>query len=175
MIVCSMFLTFPRTVSSRCASDNAGQPTRCAVSALFAYEQGPESVAEAGSASINAEAICGAHVIYDCLERLVDSESLADALANVDNLDEPELFEALDKPAYYPLRVANHFGMPCHIKQGLPVACLILKHTSDFKSAVRDNVRCGGDSCGRSVAVGAVATLVVCVPYAMRTKLDQIN
>ena len=160
-------------------SDDDQLPALCAVSALFAYEQGLESVAKAVSVtSINAEAISGARVLYDCLARLIDGESLADALENSANLAEPALaellIEALNKRTYDPLGIANHFGMPCHIKQGLPVAWHILKHAPNFETAVRDNIRCGGDSCGRSMAVGSVAACVFGVPDVMRTKLERI-
>ena len=166
-------------ISEASGSDDDQLPALCAVPALFAYEQGIESVNNAVSVtSINAEATSGARVLYDCLQRLVEGKSLTDALTNSAHLAEPALakllIEALDKPSYDPLGVANHFGMPCHIKQGLPVAWHILKHATDFESAVRDNVRCGGDSCGRSMAVGSVAALVFGVPDAMRAKLDRI-
>ena len=166
-------------ISEASGSDDDQLPALCAVSALFAYEQGIEIVDKAVSVtSINAEAISGARVLYDCLDRLTDGESIADALTNSAGLAEPALakllIEALEKPAYDPLGIANHFGMPCHIKQGLPVAWHILKHVSDFESAVRDNVRCGGDSCGRSMAVGSVAALVFGVPDTMRAKLNRI-
>ena len=160
-------------------SDDDQLPSLCAVSALFAYEQGSECVDKAVSVtSVNAEAISGARVLYDCLERLTSGESLADALTDSVKYAEPALeellTEALNTPAYDPLGVANHFGMPCHIKQGLPVAWHILKYATDFESAVRDNIRCGGDSCGRSMAVGSVAAMVYDVPDTMAANLDRI-
>ena len=164
-------------IADASGSDDDQLPALCSIPALFAYDQGSDSVEKAVSVtSINTEAIGGARALYNCLQRLHDGEGLAEALTASASCAEPALskllIEALSKSTYDPLGVANHFGMPCHIKQGLPVAWHILKHASDFESAVRDNIRCGGDSCGRSMAVGSVAAFVFGVPNEMEVMLS---
>ena len=158
-------------------ADDDQLPALCAVPALFAYEQGAESVAKAVSVtSINKEAISGAVVLYNCLERLIQGEALPEALAASASDAEPALSvllkEALEMPSYDPLAAANHFGMPCHIKQGLPLAWHLLNHATDYTTVVRDNIRCGGDSCGRSMAIGSIAGLVFGVPEELSDRLD---
>lgn len=160
-------------------ADDDQMPALCAVPALFAYDQGSGSVEKAVSVTAaNELSISGATVLYDCLERINSGEELPSALAASAQLAEPELSsflqEALAMPAYDPLGAANHFGMPCHMKQGLPVVWHLLLHANDFESVVRDNIRCGGDSCGRSMAIGSIAGAVFGVPEELTAKLDRI-
>jgi len=147
------------------------------VPALFANGQSKDALEKAVSVTtINEQALSGAMVLYDCLERLSAGEKIEQALSGSVQLADSELAdllnEALAMPAYNPLDAANHFGMPCHMKQGLPVAWHLLKHAPDFTSVVRDNIRCGGDSCGRSMAVGSIAGLLFGVPDDLKAKLD---
>ncbi len=160
-------------------ADDDQLPALSSVPALFAYAQDQSTVADAVSVTtINADALAGAQVLFDCLSRLEAGEALPDALAGSVGCASGELAallqEALDMPAYDPLAAANHFGMPCHIKQGLPLAWHLLQHATDFTEVVRDNIRCGGDSCGRSMAVGSVAGLVFGVPDELTNKLWRI-
>ena len=146
--------------------------------ALFAHDQSKESLEKAVSvATINEQALSGATVLYDCLQRLDAGEKIEQALSASAQLADSELGgllnEALAMPAFDPLGAANHFGMPCHMKQGLPVAWHLLKHATDYTSVVRDNIRCGGDSCGRSMAVGSVAGVLFGVPDDLKAKLDR--
>ena len=52
--------------------------------------------------------------------------------------------------------IAGHFGRACHVQQGLPVVFHIADRAESYESAIRANVLAGGDSCGRSMALGAV-------------------
>jgi len=173
------FADRPDDISEPSGTDDDQLPALSSIPALFACGQGSNMVEQAVAVtSTNREAISGARVLYDCLERVGNGEKLSDALVVSISFAEPALAallnEALALPAYDPLAAANQFGLPCHIKQGLPVAWHILKHATDFESAVRDNIRCGGDSCGRSMAVGSVAGLVFGVPDEMKAKMDNI-
>jgi len=160
-------------------ADDDQMPALCAVPALFACDQGSSCVEKAVSVTAtNDQSISGAMVLYDCLERINSGEELPSALAASAQIAVPELSdllkEALAMPAYDPLGAANHFGMPCHMKQGLPVAWHLLMHANDYESVVRDNIRCGGDSCGRSMAIGSIAGAVFGVPAELKEKLDRM-
>ncbi len=166
-------------IADASGSDDDQLPALCSVPALFAYDQGVESIPAAVSVtSINKEALSGAMVLYNCLQRIHQGESLPMALAGSASDDVTPLSallqEALDMPEYDPLAAANHFGMPCHMKQGLPVAWHLLKHAVDYETVIRDNIRCGGDSCGRSMAVGAIAGLAFGVPRELVSRIDKI-
>lgn len=69
----------------------------------------------------------------------------------------PLLEEALALPALDGAAAAQRFGMACHVTDGLPVIVHIAQHAPGYRQAVEANIRAGGDSCGRSVMLGALA------------------
>ncbi|MFK7854231.1 MAG: ADP-ribosylglycohydrolase family protein [Granulosicoccus sp.] len=157
-------------------SDDDQMPALSSVPALFSTGATIDEIESAVSVtSINQQAISGALALNDCLNRLINGESLQDALTNSASIAEPALSallqEALGQSDYRPLETAQHFGLPCHMGQGLPVAWHLLQHAENFENVVRDNIRCGGDSCGRSMAVGSIAGLAFGVPDTMRARV----
>ncbi|MGI9419833.1 MAG: ADP-ribosylglycohydrolase family protein [Geminicoccaceae bacterium] len=68
----------------------------------------------------------------------------------------PLLREALASDDRSSVDIAGHFGRACHVQQGLPVVFHIAAHAESYESAIRTNVLAGGDSCGRSIALGAI-------------------
>jgi len=52
--------------------------------------------------------------------------------------------------------VAAHFGMGCDVDFAVPSAVHNLATAQSYTDAVRKNIYSGGDSCGRSIIVGAV-------------------
>jgi len=157
-------------------SDDDQMPALVSVPALFACDASDEELVSAVSVTnIHKLATSGARVVTDCLRRIEGGENIPDALRNSANSAEPELakliIESLDSPDYKPLDIAQHFGLACHMGQGLPVAWHLLLHAKDYESVVRDNIRCGGDSCGRSMAVGSIAGLIFGVPEHLKMKV----
>ena len=157
-------------------SDDDQMPALVSVPALFGNYESDEALVSAVSVTnVHKDAISGACVLNDCLRRIYDGETLSDALRNSANGADAELAallnESLQHAEYKPHEIAQHFGMACHMKQGLPVAWHLLSHAKDYRSVVRDNIRCGGDSCGRSMAVGSIAGLVFGVPESMTMKV----
>jgi len=143
----------------------ADRPTKALVAKIIL--EGEDTADISGSDDDQLPALCSVPALFangqskDALEKAV----------SVTTINEQAL-SGVAMPAYNPLDAANHFGMPCHMKQGLPVAWHLLKHAPDFTSVVRDNIRCGGDSCGRSMAVGSIAGLLFGVPDDLKAKLD---
>lgn len=68
----------------------------------------------------------------------------------------PLLREALAATDQTSVDIAGHFGRACHVQQGLPVLFHIAKTADSYEDAIRTNVLAGGDSCGRSMALGAI-------------------
>ena len=68
----------------------------------------------------------------------------------------PLLTEALALPVLDAPAAAERFGMPCHLHQGLPLLFHIAHRASGFREAVETNTLAGGDSCGRSLMLGAL-------------------
>jgi len=160
-------------------SDDDQLPALCAVPALFANGASADVVASAVTVTANNEqAVSGAQVLFDCLSRIQKGSSLSEALEHSIALASPELeklmTESLALSKYNPSETAIHFGQACHMGQGLPLAWHLLKYAEDFESVVRDNIRCGGDSCGRAMAVGSLAGLVFGVPEHLKTKVECI-
>lgn len=52
--------------------------------------------------------------------------------------------------------VTAQWGMACQLKIGFPSAIHNISKSSSYTEAVRQNIYAGGDSCGRSILVGAV-------------------
>ncbi|SDA20322.1 ADP-ribosylglycohydrolase [Nitrosospira sp. Nsp18] len=42
-------------------------------------------------------------------------------------------------------------------RKGLPVIFHIAQRAADYRTAIESNIRAGGDSCGRSIMLGALA------------------
>ena len=68
----------------------------------------------------------------------------------------PLLEEALQVEALNCAAVAKRFGNACHVPEGLPVIVHIAQHAPDYRSAIEENIRIGGDSCGRAIMLGAI-------------------
>ena len=124
--------------------------------------------------STNSELMESADIVFSCLELLSGGMPLKTALeqsalsgtGNINAL----LKQALEQKAYQPLEMAQRFGLACHVPQGMPVAWHLLYHAESFEMAVRDNIRCGGDSCGRSMIVGAIAGMSFDIPDALQDR-----
>ncbi|MBX2886988.1 MAG: ADP-ribosylglycohydrolase family protein [Granulosicoccus sp.] len=163
-------------ISDQSGSDDDQMPALCVVPAVFNHECGEDVLKAAVSVtSTNPMAMDGASVLHNCLNLITAGVPLQKALKqSIDNADKELkalLVEAMDKP-YDPRAVASHFGLPCHMTQGLPIAWHLLLHATDYESVVRENVRCGGDCCGRAMAVGSIAGLVFGVPKELKIKVN---
>lgn len=58
-----------------------------------------------------------------------------------------------------PVAFAGEAGRACSVTQALPVSFQILARAGSFREAVEDNIRAGGDSCGRAIFIGAMAAM----------------
>jgi ADP-ribosylglycohydrolase len=66
------------------------------------------------------------------------------------------LHQALSESARNSVDMAGEFGRACHVQQGLPVVFHIVNTAESYESGIRANILAGGDSCGRSMALGAL-------------------
>lgn len=86
--------------------------------------------------------------------------SLPQALLAGETAAAPEVAAALERARESdadPVDYAGEVGRACHLPQGLPVMvrCLVWAG-DDGRAALEANIRAGGDSCGRAVAMGAL-------------------
>ena len=100
---------------------------------------------------------------YACalaLHQVLSGRSLVQALGAAAEVAgpvlRPLLVEALAMPVLDPQAASARFGMPCHLPQGLPVLFHIALRAGSYQEAVEANILAGGDSCGRSLMLGAL-------------------
>jgi ADP-ribosylglycohydrolase len=51
-------------------------------------------------------------------------------------------------------------GRTCYLNEAMPVIFHILTHAKSYTEAVRANIQCGGDSCGRAWVIGPVMATI---------------
>ena len=158
--------------------DDNQMPAICVVPGLFAFGHSADTIKTAAQViSTNADVVAGAAAVQQCLQHLSDGKPLAEALRlSAESMDGEVgqlVKEALAIEQYNPLETAKRFGLACYVEHSLPVIWYLLNHASDFESVVRDNVRCGGDNCGRSMALGAIAGLAFGVPESLVSRMDE--
>ena len=83
-------------------------------------------------------------------------QALADSLPQAGEKLRPLLEEALQVKTLDCAAVAKRFGNACHVPEGLPVIAHIANHAPNYRTAIEENTRIGGDSCGRSIMLGAI-------------------
>lgn len=155
--------------------DDDQMPGVCVVPGLFAAGESESVTLDAVNViSTNADVQQAALAVHRVLSQLLSGVELKAALASVAGTVEGELGElmreALSREAYEPLQTAEHFGLACYVKHAMPLNWYLLNHATDFETVVLDNIRCAGDNCGRSMALGSIAGLAFGVPDALLDK-----
>ncbi|MGF2735800.1 ADP-ribosylglycohydrolase family protein [Marinobacter sp. DUT-1] len=104
----------------------------------------------------NDEAVAWAKCAARLLDNLFRGETMAEALAaaaakapDTEQLSRAAAFDGLDAAG-----AGDRFGRTCYLHEAMPVIFHILTHASSFAEAVRANIQCGGDSCGRAWIIG---------------------
>lgn len=103
-----------------------------------------------------AAAHCSAAALFEVLQGTPIDQALVNALPFAGSALRPLLEEALALPTLDCIAAAQHFGMSCHVAEGLPIVFHIAQHASDYGHAIESNIRAGGDSCGRSIVLGSL-------------------
>jgi ADP-ribosylglycohydrolase len=68
----------------------------------------------------------------------------------------PLVEEILHTSALDTMKIAKRFGIACHVLEGVPIIVHIALHAPDYRTAIQENIRIGGDSCGRAIVLGAL-------------------
>ena len=104
----------------------------------------------------NDEAVAWAKCAARLLEGLYQGKPMSDAMdaataeaPNPDNLNKARSGHRLEAAA-----AGDTFGRTCYLNEAMPVIFHILSHAESYTEAVRANIRCGGDSCGRAWIIG---------------------
>ncbi len=160
--------------------DDDQMPALCVVPGLFAASASESTTLDAaGVISTNADVAQTTKAVYSVLSQLTSGVDLKSALAtaakDVSGEVGTQMREALTIDSYQPLETAQHFGLACYVRHAIPLTWYLLNHASNFESIVLDNIRCGGDCCGRSMALGSIAGLAFGVPAEMRSKVSGVD
>lgn len=101
-------------------------------------------------------ATAATQALADVLEGVPLAEALAHAASFAGTTLQPLLTDALTMPQLDATAAATRFGMACSLEKGLPVIFHIARHAPSYAVAVEANILAGGDSCGRSLLLGAL-------------------
>ena len=157
----------PAEFPAASGADDDQHPALAALPALIATHSGTledlmKRVEEAVRVTNNNElavaaARCSSVALFKLLHGAPISQALADALPFAGPILEPLLELALAIPKLDSIAVTERFGRACHVAEGLPVIFHIAQRAADYRTAIESNIRAGGDSCGRSIMLGALA------------------
>lgn len=95
-------------------------------------------------------------VLHDVLAGKPVAQALNDALDHAGDTLKPLIEEALQTQQLDTRAIGKRFGSACHVPQGIPIIAHIAQHAPDYRTAVEENIRIGGDSCGRAIMLGAI-------------------
>lgn len=108
----------------------------------------------------NDTAVAAAQYAGLVLHEILNGNSMARALTHSLSFAgeklQPLVKEALQTSALDCAAAGKRFGTACHVLEGMPVIAHIARHTPDYRTAIEENIRIGGDSCGRSIMLGAI-------------------
>ena len=153
--------------------DDDQMPGLCVVPGLFSNAASDSLTLDAVSViSTNSDVVQSAQALHSVLTQLMSGIELKTALAgaaeSVDGEVGDLMREALTMTTYDPLEAAQKFGLACYVRHAMPLNWYLLNHADGFEFTVLDNIRCGGDTCGRSMALGSIAGLAFGVPEELR-------
>ncbi|TNE98192.1 MAG: ADP-ribosylglycohydrolase family protein [Gammaproteobacteria bacterium] len=136
----------PPLVASYCGSDRLMEVTEAAVRVTNNHN---EAVAWARCAAKLLDQLFQGHTMQDALQAAIEESP------NPDTLNAARLGTRLDGPG-----AGDQFGRTCYLNEAMPVCFHILQQADSFTEAIRANIQCGGDSCGRAWLIGpAMAAL----------------
>ncbi|WP_404362876.1 ADP-ribosylglycohydrolase family protein [Marinobacter sp.] len=104
----------------------------------------------------NDEAVAWARCVAVLLDALYQGKPMTDALdlAQEQGPDVEKLRDARNTSRLDALSAGDRFGRTCYLHEAMPVIFHILSHAGSFVEAIRANIYCGGDSCGRAWVIG---------------------
>lgn len=78
-------------------------------------------------------------------------------LNNLDTIEQNAIEQAQSEMT---AGAGNAFGRTCYLNEAMPVIVHIVGHSRSFTEAIRANIQCGGDSCGRAWIIGPAMAAV---------------
>ncbi|HDZ38658.1 MAG TPA: ADP-ribosylglycohydrolase family protein [Marinobacter sp.] len=159
--------TIDRHLLPESGADDTQLPAVSKLPPLVAIYCGQPNLMEVTEAAVrvtnhNDEAVAWARCAARLLDHLFRGESLSTALeaATPEATNTKNLAHALSCSGLDATGAGDISGRTCSLSEAMPVIFHILSHARSFTEAIRANIHCGGDSCGRAWIVGpAMAAL----------------
>ena len=148
-------------------ADDIQLPAVSKLPPLVACYYGSDRLLEVTEAAVrvtndNDEAVAWAKCAARLLDHLFRGDSLQEALAaaKAEAPDQASLSRAQSGSSLDAIQAGDTFGRTCYLHEAMPVIFHILSHTTSYTEAVRANIHCGGDSCGRAWIIGTAMAAV---------------
>ena len=159
--------TIDRHLQSQSGADDLQLPAVSKLPPLVACYAGQRELMDRVEAAVrvtnhNDEAVAWARCSARLLEGLLLGESMPAALdAAVGEAPAPDRLADARSGAYLDaVGAGDTFGRTCYLHEAMPVIFHILCHAASYTEAVRANIHCGGDSCGRAWIIGPAMTAI---------------
>ncbi len=148
-------------------ADDIQLPAVSKLPPLVARYCGSDKLMEVTEAAVrvtnhNDEAVAWAKCAATLLDQLCQGKPMAAALetAKTEAPDQKSLSNAQSGSSLDAVKAGDVFGRTCYLHEAMPVIFHILSHADSYTEAVRANIQCGGDSCGRSWIIGPAMAAV---------------
>ncbi|MDL0432757.1 ADP-ribosylglycohydrolase family protein [Marinobacter sp. TBZ242] len=159
--------TIDRHLLPESGADDMQLPAVSKLPPLVASYCGNDRLMEVTEAAVrvtnhNDEAVAWAKSAATLLDQLFQGKPMSAALETVkaEAPDRESLDNALSGSSLDAVKAGDNFGRTCYLHEAMPVIFHILSHATSYTEAVRANIHCGGDSCGRAWIIGpAMAAL----------------
>ena len=119
------------------------------VSAVRVTNNNDTAVAYAKATAVMLQSAINGASPKACVQQAKSADDVDDVV--VAAIDKAESMAQQDS-----VTVAAEAGMHCGLDASFVVICHLLLNAESYQQAIRDNILCGGDNCGRAVTLGAI-------------------
>ncbi|MBD3641723.1 MAG: ADP-ribosylglycohydrolase family protein [Marinobacter sp.] len=153
--------TIDRNLLPESGADDTQLPAISKLPPLVASHCGSDRLMEVTEAAVrvtnnNDEAVAWGRCASRLLDHLFrgDDKSTALEAAISEAPDPADLHRARSGSVLGAADAGDTYGRTCYLHEAMPVIFHILHHARSYTEAIRANIYCGGDSCGRAWIIG---------------------
>ena len=153
--------TIDRHMVRESGADDMQLPAVSKLPPLVASHCGTSSLLDVVEAAVrvtnhNDDAVAWAKCAAVLLDGLFRGEGLSESMdaAISEAPDQDSLERARKTSSLDGVDAGDSFGRTCYLQEAMPVSFHILTHARSYTEAIRANIHCGGDSCGRGWLIG---------------------
>ncbi|WP_148861237.1 ADP-ribosylglycohydrolase family protein [Marinobacter fonticola] len=153
--------TIDRHLTLASGADDMQLPAVSKLPPLVACYAGQNNLLEQVEAAVrvtnhNDEAVAWGRCAARLLESLFLGASLSEAMntAIQEAPDQKILATAIADNPLDAIKAGDTFGRTCYLQEAMPVIFHIISRAQSYTEAIRANIQCGGDSCGRAWLIG---------------------